>query len=308
MKKLIIGTRGSLLALKQAEFVRGQLLKKQPYLNISLSIIKTLGDRNKDPLTRIGAKGTGIFVKEIEEALLRGDIDLAVHSLKDVPTQLPKGLEIAAVLKREEHRDAFISLKYKKMSDLPKAAIIGTSSLRRKVQIYHHFHNIKVVDIRGNVDTRLKKMNEKKMDGIVMSAVGLERLGLSQRICEYLSFVPAPAQGALCLEVRKKDLKIKKLISFLNDSKSFQEVELERYFLKKMGGGCQIPLGIKVDCDVKSFFASVFIGSLDGQKILEHNKKGSLKNAKKSMASFAQDFLKRGGKKILEEARFPHEE
>lgn len=290
MKKLVIGTRGSLLALKQAEWVRDKLLKKYPHLNISLLVIKTCGDHIQDsPLSKLG--GEGIFVKELQEALLSGKIDLAVHSLKDVPIQLPKELKLAAILKREEWRDAFVSLKYKKMSEMKANAVIGTSSIRRKMQLLHTFPNLnlKILDIRGNVDTRLKKLKEGEVDALIMSAQGLKRLGWSQKISEFLDFVPAPGQGVLCIEISKRNSSLNRMLSFLNDPKTSQEVELERFFLKTLGGGCQIPLGVKAKMNVKRFFLKVFFATIDDQKNLEHKLKGNIKDAKLLIKKLAKE-------------------
>lgn len=299
MKKIIIGSRGSLLALKQAEMVKSQLLVRYPYMQIDISVIKTMGDKILDsPLSKIGGKG--IFVKEIEEALFGKKIDLAVHSMKDLPIELPKGLCVGAILKRGEYRDAFVSKRYQRFLDLPRGATVGTSSLRRRIQILKQNPTLHVIDVRGNVDTRLKKMLQHKPDALVMSAVGLERLGLGNYIQEKLKFLPAVGQGALAIEIRKNDHQIKKMISFLNHPRSFLEVELERFFLKKMGGGCQVPIGALAKVQKKSFSMKAFIGSLDGSIILEHKIKGFLEDAHRLVRLLSQEMLNNGGKKILE--------
>ena len=299
MKSIIIGTRGSQLALAQAEYIRQKLLETNPKTDISLKIIKTMGDKFlQSPLSRIGGKG--VFVKEIEEALQRGDIDLAVHSLKDVPTELPSGLELSVICKREDPSDAFVSSKYKTIQALPKGSTVGTSSLRRKVQLLHLNPDLKVVDLRGNVDTRLKKLDRGEYDAIVMSAAALKRLGLEKQISQVLNFIPAVGQGALVLETRKKDKDLKDKISFLNDKKTAQATFLERLFLKEMQGGCQVPLGAYATCNEMSFLMSAFIGSLDGKLFLEHNVKGLLVDSQKNVLSLSQELLNRGGKKILE--------
>ena len=192
-----------------------------------------------------------------------------------------------------------MSIEFKKIKELPAGAIVGTSSLRRKVQIRHAYPMLQVVDIRGNVDTRLKKLEQGIVQGLVLSAVGLERLNLQNKIGEYLDFIPAVGQGAMVLEIRKADHSLKEALSFLHDEKTAKEVFLERLFLKKMGGGCQVPLGAHAQCDKKEFFMKAFIGSLDGKQILEDNVKGLFVNAQKAVDSLSQTLLGRGGKEIL---------
>ncbi len=291
MKKCIIGTRGSPLALKQAHLVREKMIEKYPALDVSLSVIQTTGDKLMTSL--LSAQDKGMFVKEIEEALLEKKIDLAVHSLKDVPIEIPEGLDASLVLKRTESRDAFVSLEFKKIQDMPKDAVIGTSSLRRKVQLAHRYPTLTIKDVRGNVDTRLKKLEQGVIQGLVLSAMGLERLNLQNKISEYLDFIPAVGQGALVLEIRKEDCRLKELLSFLHDEKTAQEVFLERLFLKKMGGGCQVPLGAIAFCEKKTFFMKAFIGSLDGKEILEHKVKGLFGDAETCVDSLSQTLLNR---------------
>ena len=298
MKKCVIGTRGSPLALKQAYFVRDHILHAYPKADISLSIIQTTGDRLLKSLLPIQDKG--IFVKEIEEALLAKKIDVAVHSLKDVPIEIPRGLEASLILKRTEYRDAFVSIEFKKIQDMPAGALLGTSSLRRKVQLRHRYPHLNVVDLRGNVNTRLRKLREGVVQGLLLSAAGLERLNLQHAINEYLDFIPAVGQGAMVLEIRQADHSLKEALSFLHDEKTAKEVFLERLFLKKMGGGCQVPLGAHAQCDKKEFFMKAFIGSLDGQQILEHKVKGLFDDAEHSVDSLSRTLLSRGGKEILE--------
>ncbi|MBI3019036.1 MAG: hydroxymethylbilane synthase [Deltaproteobacteria bacterium] len=292
MKKCVIGTRGSPLALKQAHFVREKMMKHYPKADISLSVIQTTGDKLLK--SALALQDKGIFVKEIEEALLARKIDVAVHSLKDVPTEIPKELEASLVLKRTESRDAFVSFEFEKMKELPAGAILGTSSLRRKVQIRYAYPTLAVIDIRGNVDTRLKKLEQGVVQGLVLSAVGLERLNLKNKIREYLDFIPAVGQGAMVLEIRKADHSLKEALSFLHDEKTAKEVFLERLFLKQMGGGCQVPLGALARCEEKEFFMKAFIGSLDGKHFLEHKIKGLFVDAEKEVSSLSQTFLNRG--------------
>ena len=296
---LVMGTRGSALALKQAEQVKSLLLKHCPDLFVELSVIKTAGDRTSDPLTKIG--GEGVFVKEIEEALLSGDIDIAVHSLKDMPTRLLSGLMIAAVLERTEYRDAFISNQYPSLVELPTSARVGTSSFRRKIQILKKNPHVHIFDLRGNIDTRLRKLDSGEYDAIVMSAVGLQRLGWASRIGEYLDFYPAVGQGAIAIEMREKDTHLHRMISKINHEKSFREVQIERWLLEKMGGGCQVPMGALVEIHENHIYMKAFIGSLDGSLFLEHNVHGFIEESEPLVSFLSKTLLENGGKKILEE-------
>ena len=241
---LTIGTRGSQLALWQAEFVKRQLEGFFPELEIHLRTIKTTGDTIQDrPLVGLGK---GVFTKEIENALLTGDIDLAVHSLKDLPTELPSGLCIAAILEREDPRDVLITATGFPLEDLLGGAKIGTTSPRRKAQLLHMRPNLRVVDVRGNIDTRLRKLRETDLDGIILAAAGINRLLEPEIITQYFDterMVPAVGQGALAVETREGDSTVKTLLAPLNDSKTVAEVTAERTVLGSLGGGCQVPVG-----------------------------------------------------------------
>ncbi len=296
---LRLGSRGSPLALQQAQIVRSKILKKYSDLSVNIQTFKTQGDKLlKSPLSKIG--GQGVFVKELEEALLSREIDVAVHSLKDLPIDIPRGLKVAVVLKREEWRDAYISRCYPKFLELPKGARVGTSSLRRKIQVLRLHPTVKMIDIRGNVQTRLKKLDRGGVDALIMSAVGLERLGMGDQIREFLNFLPAVGQGALALEIREDDSQTLKIVSFLNDKNSFLATQLERLFLKYLGGGCQVPVGCLTKIYKNSFVMKTFIGSLDDKIFLEHKIKGSLDKANHCVMELSQKILKNGGRKILE--------
>jgi len=298
-KMIIIGCRGSKLSLKQAEMVKSKLLDADASLQIDFKIIKTMGDKVQDvSLEKLG--GEGVFVKEIEEALLNHTIDLAVHSMKDLPTAQPKGLVIGAVLERTEYRDAFVSKHYASLSELPSGSVIGTSSLRRKVQIASRRSDIIIKDVRGNVDTRLKKLDDGQYDAIIISSVGLDRLGLQHRIRERLDFVPAVAQGAIAIEMRANDERYLKILGDINHEASRIETNLERLFLKQMGGGCQVPLGALAKKKKNTFSMKCFIGSLDGKKIIEHKVQGFLAQAEALIVKVGQKILNEGGKEILE--------
>ncbi|MCP4650603.1 MAG: hydroxymethylbilane synthase [PVC group bacterium] len=240
---VVIGTRKSALAQAQANKVLFDLQKHFSDYKFKIKKITTTGDRLKSwPQTA----GKGLFVKEIEEALIQGEIDIAVHSMKDLPCDMPQGLEIAAITKRLSPQDILISRSGKRLIDLPAQSRIGTSSLRRKTQLKAYRSDLKVVDIRGNLDSRLKKLKEGKYDAIVLAAAGVLRLGWDDVIAEILPFkvmLPAPAQGALGIEVRKNDRRIKRLVKILNHEISAIEINAERAFLQAMGGGCRTPLG-----------------------------------------------------------------
>ena len=241
---LTIGTRGSQLALWQAQFVKSQLKYYFPDLEIHLKIIKTTGDAIQD--RSLVGLGKGIFTKEIENALLTGDIDLAVHSLKDLPTELPHGLCIAAIPKREDPRDVLITATGFHLEDLLGGAKIGTTSPRRKAQLLHIRPNLRVVDVRGNIDTRLRKLRETDLDGIILAAAGIKRLFEPEIITQYFDterMVPAVGQGALAIEAREGDSTVENLIAPLNDHATIAEVTAERAVLESLGGGCQVPIG-----------------------------------------------------------------
>ncbi len=253
--KIVIGTRGSKLALWQAEWVRAEIQKLHPDLLVELNKIKTTGDKILDvPLAKVGGKG--LFVKEIEEALLTGEADIAVHSMKDVPTEFPAGLHLAAICKREEPRDAFITPLSSPLNlrgdrvglcfrDLPEGATVGTSSLRRSCQLLNIRPDLKIEQLRGNLDTRLRKLDEGQFDAIILASAGLKRLGLSDRITEILPIeqsLPAVGQGAIGIEVRINDEFINNLIAPLNHYETSVCVKAERAFLKKLEGGCQVPI------------------------------------------------------------------
>lgn len=242
-RTIIIGSRMSLLAKQQANIVIRMLEKIYPEYKFIIKGIVTSGDRLSN---WTGEQTKGLFVKEIEEALLCNKIDLAVHSMKDLPVEIPKGLKIAAITKRLKVNDVLISKNGKKLTHLKKSACIGTSSLRRKMQLLLYRPDFIVQDISGNLDTRLKKLKQGKYDAIIVAAAGLLRMKWQNNITEYISqkiMLPAPAQGALGIEVRKDDLFLKKIVSKLNHRQTYIEVTAEREFLKAMGGGCRVPIG-----------------------------------------------------------------
>lgn len=241
---ITIGTRGSQLALWQAQFVKGQLAHHFPDIEVNLKIIKTTGDAILD--RSLVGLGKGVFTKEIEVALHNGEIDLAVHSLKDLPTELPEGLCIAAIPPREDPRDVLITYTGSSLEDLRSGVKIGTTSPRRKAQLLHIRPDLQVVDVRGNVDTRLRKLHETDLDGIILAAAGIIRLQKEDSITQYFDtdqMVPAVGQGALAIEARNNDSVVEKLLAPLNDETTAAEITAERTLLKCLGGGCQLPIG-----------------------------------------------------------------
>ncbi|NPB09237.1 MAG: hydroxymethylbilane synthase, partial [Thermodesulfobacteria bacterium] len=301
--KIKVGTRGSKLALAQTNWVIGKIREKHPGLEIETVIIKTKGDKITDvPLAKVGGKG--LFVKEIEEALLRHDIDLAVHSMKDVPTELPEGLEIAIIPERESPYDVLISRNGKGLSDLPKGAKVGTSSLRRAAQIRARYPELTIENLRGNLDTRLRKLEEGLYDAIIVAEAGLLRLGLGDTPRERLSpevMLPAIGQGALAIEVRQDDAELKEALSFLHHEETAVCVAAERSFLAALGGGCQVPLAAHAVLEDGRLLLEALIADPEGRTILRDSAAGSPSQAEEMGRSLAETLLSRGGKKILDE-------
>ncbi|MFQ3599011.1 MAG: hydroxymethylbilane synthase [Chloroherpetonaceae bacterium] len=272
MKKtlVVIGTRKSPLALWQAEFVKAELQRHFPTLDFSLHHIQTTGDKILDsPLSKIGDKG--LFTREIEHALLRGDIDLAVHSLKDLPTQTPDGLAISAITKREDTRDVLIAKRPTTLLTLPKGAKIATGSLRRRSQVLALRPDLQIHDIRGNLNTRFKKFFDSDFDAMLLAYAGVHRLGMDAHISELLSHelvLPAVGQGALAIETRNNDPDIISMVERLNDHETELATKAERSLLRTLEGGCQIPIGAFGAFETGQFTLSAFVGSLDGKETL----------------------------------------
>jgi len=298
---LRIGTRGSALALVQANWVKARLEERHPGLVVELVIIKTSGDRLKDvPLAQVGGKG--LFIKEIEEALFSGQVDLAVHSLKDMPALVPEGLVIAAVPPREDWRDAFISHSYAALQDIPPGGRVGTGSLRRRVQLLNLRPDLEIVPIRGNVDTRLRKMAEQGLDALVLAAAGLNRLGLSHLSQGFLSLqemLPAVSQGALGLEARAGDARVRELIAFLDDPVTHAAVNAERGFLARLEGGCVVPVAGLAQVQDNSLTFEALIGDLEGRLLIRGEIAGPTAAADSLGRSLAERLLDQGGREIL---------
>jgi len=301
--ELRIGTRGSQLALFQANWVKDQLIQAHPHLKVSLVKIKTTGDKIQDaPLAKIGGKG--LFVKEIEEALLQKRIDLAVHSIKDVPTQFPEGLHLYVITKREDPRDIFISKSGTKLKELPQGAKIGTSSLRRQAQLLHYRSDFELVPLRGNLDTRLKKLKTMNLDGVVLALAGVKRLGLEEKVTEIISTdisLPAIGQGALGIETRQDDREIEEQIRFLNDRDSWIAVSAERSFLKKLEGGCQVPIAAFARTAGATLQIDGLVGTIDGKRILREQVEGRVEEAESLGTKLADILLSKGARAILDE-------
>jgi hydroxymethylbilane synthase len=302
-QELRIGTRGSQLALFQANWVKDQLVQTHPDLKVTLIKIKTTGDKIQDaPLAKIGGKG--LFVKEIEEALLQKKTDLAVHSIKDVPTEFPKGLHLPVITKREDPRDVFISKEGKILRDLPEGAKIGTSSLRRQAQLLHYRNDLEIIPLRGNLDTRLKKLKTMDLDGIVLALAGVRRLGLESRITEIIPTeisLPAIGQGALGIETRTNDEEVEDQIRFLNDRDASVAISAERAFLKKLEGGCQVPVAAFARISGSALRIDGLVGTIDGKKLIRHHMEGPIEEAKSLGTQLAEILLSRGAKEILDE-------
>jgi hydroxymethylbilane synthase len=300
MKSLRIGTRGSKLALAQTAWVKAQIEERYPNVRIETVLIKTSGDRfNETNIRAIGGKG--LFTKEIEDALLSEEIDLAVHSMKDLPTELPAGLTVTAIPKREDPRDVLVSAHGTRLNQLSPGARIGTGSLRRTAQILHYRQDLSVMPVRGNVDTRLNKLDWGEFDALVMAAAGLKRIGREEKITEYISneiCLSAAGQGALGLESRQDD-PIREQLSFLHDPVSFAEVSAERSFLQRLGGGCHVPVGASAIAEGEKLVLFGAIASPDGRSLYRGETSGSVVDANELGRELAERLLSQGAQDIL---------
>ena len=303
--KLVIGTRGSKLALFQANLVKSKLEKAYPTLEVVINIIKTKGDKILDiALSKIGDKG--FFTKEIQDALHKKHVDIAVHSLKDLPTELPKGTRIGAIMERASHRDVLVSIDGKKLADFTSEDKIATSSLRRKSQLLQINKEFKVIEIRGNVDTRIRKMHDGHCQGLIMAAAGIERLGLQEHISEYLNetqMLTAPGQGAIAIEIREDDNSTLEFLSVLNHKESVICVTAERSFLNRLEGGCQIPFAAHATLDGDHLVLEGLVATLDGRKMQRETIKGNSKDAIQLGIDLANSIKNNGGYEILEEIK-----
>lgn len=302
-KEIRIGTRASALALWQAEWVKAELEKNYPDMSVSLTKIKTTGDKILDvPLAQVGGKG--LFVKEIEEAMLANEIDIAVHSMKDVPTMFPDGLHLACITKREDARDALLTRNNTKFKDLPQGATIGTSSLRRQAQLMSIRPDFKIQQLRGNVDTRLRKLKEGEFDAIILAAAGVKRLGLAANVSEYIDpqiSLPAIGQGALGIECRVDDRELNDLVAFFNHQDTRTCVTGERALLRRLEGGCQVPIACYGQMMNGKLHLVGLVASVDGKRIIKDMIEGEAAKAEKLGVSLAEMLLKRGADVILRE-------
>ena len=296
-----IATRKSELALWQAHYVRNLLLQQNPELTVELVPMSTQGDKILDtPLAKIGGKG--LFIKELEVAMLEGRADIAVHSMKDVPVSFPEEFTLATICEREDPRDAFVSNKYSSLADLPQGAKVGTSSLRRQCQLRANRPDLTIVDLRGNVNTRLAKLDDGQYDAIILAAAGLIRLEMENRITEYISptdSLPAVGQGAVGIECRKDDQELIDLLQALGHQETAIRVRAERAMNNKLQGGCQVPIAGYAELVGGEIQMKGLVGSVDGKSILTSSKSGESSNPESIGIAIAEDLLSQGADDIL---------
>ena len=301
-KILRIATRQSPLALWQAEHVKRRLQEAHAGLEVELITMKTQGDKILDtPLAKIGGKG--LFVKELEQGMLEGRADIAVHSIKDVPMEFPEGLYLSTILEREEPCDAFVSNKYNNIDELPEGSVVGTSSLRRRCQLLDKRPDLEIKDLRGNVNTRLAKLDNGEFDAIILACAGLIRLEMADRIRQSISsefMLPAVGQGAVGIESREGDEETLALLSVLDHEDTRDRVIAERAFNHRLQGGCQVPIACHAILDGDSLKMRGLVGEIDGSRILESTASGSRSDAEKIGIELADDLLAQGAKEILE--------
>ncbi|MBQ2015127.1 MAG: hydroxymethylbilane synthase [Peptococcaceae bacterium] len=294
-----------MLAMWQTQFVVDELKKVTDEYEFEIISLKTKGDKILDvALAKIGDKG--LFTKELEVGLLAGEIDFAVHSMKDMPTALPEGLQISSMLKRHNPADAFVSDKYNSFMELPEGAKVGTSSLRRRAQLLHARPDLDIHDLRGNVQTRMRKMREENFDGIILAAAGLERLEMFGDIKEELSYdicLPAVSQGVIGVETRENDEEIIGLVQLVNDRTAEICVKAERALLRSLEGGCQIPIGAYAELNEDTVVLEGMVGSLDGKTIIRESITGTAEQCESLGETLANRLSELGGKAILEEIR-----
>ncbi len=305
MKKLVIATRGSKLALWQSEHVKAELEKAHPGLEVELSVMMTKGDKILDtPLAKIGGKG--LFTKELEEAMLRGEAHIAVHSLKDVPMEFPEGLKLGVITKREDVRDAMLSEKYSCLDELPNGAVVGTTSLRRRMQLLKIRPDLVIKNLRGNVNTRIRKLKEGEFDAIILASAGINRLGLASEV-RYFSpiskkiMIPASGQAALGIEIVDNP-EVERIVSVLNDSDAIVETMVERAFITVLEGGCQVPIGVNAEVKGDSIQVKAILGLPDGSEIMTESMNGTRTDYLTIGKTLAQKVVDKGAKGLLERA------
>jgi hydroxymethylbilane synthase len=305
MRELIIATRGSKLALWQSEYIKAKIEERYPDISVRLNIMKTKGDKILDtPLAKIGGKG--LFTKELENAMLKGKAHIAVHSLKDVPVVFPKGLRLGAITKREDVRDAILSQKYENIDALPKNAVVGTTSLRRRMQLLHVRPDLVIKNLRGNINTRIDKLKNGEFDAVILAVAGVKRLGLTDEV-KYFSpidadvMIPAMGQAALGIEA-VDDVKILQIIDFLNDENAIIETKIERDFVEKLEGGCQVPIGVNAKANGDDLHVKAVVGLPDGKELLHVELKIKRENYKNAGGELADAIIVKGAKDILARA------
>jgi hydroxymethylbilane synthase len=302
-KTIRIGTRASLLAMAQSTNIKNLIEAQYPDVQVELVKIVTKGDKILDvPLAKVGGKG--LFVKEIEDAMLQHEVDIAVHSMKDVPAELPEELHLGIITKREDPRDAFISNAYKTLTDLPQGARVGTSSLRRKSQLGLMRSDLIISDLRGNLDTRLRKLDEKQYDAIILAAAGLNRLKMSARVASFFNptdMLPAVGQGAVGIELRKADTELLAALTFLADETTAVAVRAERSFLHRLEGGCQVPIGAFAELQGGRVTITGLVASVNGAKMIKRQMTGDAADAENLGTRLAEELLANGGGAILAE-------
>lgn len=302
-KKLVIGTRGSALAVRQSGMIRDEIARDFPGTEVVLEKIKTTGDKITDvPLALVGGKG--LFVKEIEEALLDGRVAMAVHSMKDVPTWFPDGLHIGAITRREDPRDAVFTRKGKGLLDLPPGARIGTSSLRRQSQIKHHRPDFEMVSLRGNLDTRIRKLQTEGLDAVIVASAGVRRMGWEDQITEYLSTevcLPAIGQGALGLECRIDNPSVNAILGRYDHPETSCCVRAERALLKRLEGGCQVPIAAYARMENGEIVLEGLVASLDGSRLIRERITGNSAESERLGVDLAETLISKGADEILRE-------
>lgn len=303
-ESLILGTRQSKLASIQAELAKARLQQAFPEWEIHIRAMTTQGDESLH--LDFAQLDKGMFTKTIETALLNGDLDVAVHSLKDLPTELPDGLQLRAVLPREDSREVFVSNTADGLDELPPGARIGTGSPRRRAQVLAYRNDLDVLPIRGNVDTRLARLDEGEYDALILAAAGLKRLGLESRMTSYLKFdvmMPPPGQGAIGLEIRQNDQGVETLLDKINHADTWHEVIAERSFLKALGGGCHTPIAAQAICQLDQLNISGLVSNPDGQQMVHSQLSGNVNDAELLGQKLANELLQKGAEALLNE---PH--
>lgn len=305
MNKLIIATRQSKLALWQSEFIKEELQKAYPNLEVVLKPMTSKGDKILDtPLAKIGGKG--LFTKELEDSMLEGTSHIAVHSLKDVPMEFPQGLKLAAITKREDVRDALLSQKYEDIDALPQNAVVGTTSLRRRMQILRYRPDLKIKNLRGNVNTRIRKLKDGEFDAIILASAGIKRLGLQDEV-NYFSpistdiMIPAMGQAALGIEI-VNDMQIEKIIDVLKDEQATIETTVERDFVRVLEGGCQVPIGINAKLQEDTLHVRCIIGMPNGDEVIEKSFTCNKEEYLSKGIELAHELIEQGAKELLEKA------